>query len=142
MSEKVLMVDDESDFLDVMRERLASRGIDVDTSESPADAIDQIGRESYDAVILDLQMPGMDGIEALKQMKAKRPELQIILLTGHGSVETGVEAIKLGAMDFIEKPADLATISEKIKKAKETKMLIVDEMNKERYMEILRRYGV
>ena len=142
MSEKVLLVDDESEFLEVMQERLGSRGIDVDTSQSPDDAIAQISRESYDAVILDLQMPGMDGIEALKQMKAKRPELQIILLTGHGSVETGVEAIKLGAMDFIEKPADLATISEKIKKAKETKMLIVDEMNKERYMEILRRYGV
>jgi DNA-binding NtrC family response regulator len=142
MSEKVLLVDDEKDFLEVMGERLTSRGMDVSTSESAADAIEKIGNDVYDAVILDLQMPGMDGIEALRQIKEKRPEVQVILLTGHATVEKAVDAIKLGAMDFIEKPADLKAISEKIKKASQKKMLIVDKMNQDRFIEVLQRYGI
>ncbi len=142
MAEKVLLVDDEEDFLEIMSERLTSREMVVTTSTSASQAIEDIGKDMYDAVILDLQMPGMDGLEALKQMKEKRPELQIILLSGHGTMEKGVEAIKLGAMDFLEKPADLEVISEKIKRAKEKKMLIVDEMNQEKVVDMLRRYGV
>lgn len=142
MSEKVLLVDDEKDFLDVMGERLRNRGFEVSTSASAMEALDNIGQNIYDAVILDLQMPGMDGFEALRQMKEKRPELQIILLTGHGTVEKGVEAIKLGAMDFLEKPADLEAISDKIRKAGQNKMLIVDKANEEKVIEMLKRYGV
>ena len=142
MGEKILLVDDETDFLDVMSERLASRGIDVATSASAEEALHRIGNELFDAVILDLQMPGMDGLEALKQMKKKRPELQVILLTGHATVEKGVEAIKLGAMDLIEKPADLESLKEKIKKAKQQKMLIVEKANEEKIMDALKRYGV
>ena len=142
MSEKVLLVDDEEDFLDVMRERLSSRGIEVATSASAEEALDRIGKELFDAVILDLQMPAMDGLEALKRMKEKRPELQVILLTGHATVEKGVEAIKLGAMDLIEKPADLEALGEKIRKAKQKKMLIVEKANEEKVMDALKRYGV
>jgi DNA-binding NtrC family response regulator len=72
--------------------------------------------QTFDAIVLDLMMPEMDGIEVLKNIKAKHPEMQVILLTGHGTVEKGVEAMRLGAMDFIEKPADLETLTEKIKK--------------------------
>ncbi|OQY57873.1 MAG: two-component system response regulator [Desulfobacteraceae bacterium 4572_88] len=142
MSERVLLVDDEKDFLDVMSERLRNRGFEVSTSASAMEALDNIGQNIYDAVILDIQMPGMDGFETLKQIKKKRPELQIILLTGHGTVEKGVEAIKLGAMDFLEKPADLEAISDKIKKASQNKMLIVDKANEEKVIEMLKRYGV
>jgi DNA-binding NtrC family response regulator len=142
MGERILLVDDETDFLDVMSERLAARGIDVATSASAEDAIERIGNELFDAVILDLQMPGMDGLEALKQMKKRRPELQVILLTGHATVEKGVEAIKLGAMDLVEKPADLESLREKIKKAKQKKMLIVEKANEEKIMDALKRYGV
>jgi len=142
MAEKVLLVDDEQDFLDIMSERMTSWGIDVTTSNSTAEALEKVGSQTYDAVILDLQMPEMDGIETLRRMKAKHPELQVILLTGHATVEKGVEAIKLGAMDFIEKPADLKAISDKIKKAKQKKMLIVDKMNQDRIIEMLRRYGI
>ena len=142
MGEKIMLVDDEAEFLEVMSERLASRGIDVTTSTSAESAIERLGKEQFDAVILDLQMPGMDGLEALKHMKDKRPELQVILLTGHATVEKGVEAIKLGAMDLIEKPADLESLKEKIKKAKEKKMLIVEKENQDKIMDALKRYGV
>jgi len=142
MEEKVLLVDDEKKFLEVMSERLTTRGVTVTTATSAAEALEQIEANLFDAVILDLKMPGMDGIEALKRMKAKRPELQIILLTGHATVEKGVEAIKLGAMDFVEKPADLESLSEKIKQAKQKKMLIVDEANRETVQGVLKRWGM
>ena len=142
MEEKVLLVDDEKKFLEVMSERLTTRGVTVTTATSAAEALEQIEANLFDAVILDLKMPGMDGIEAMKRMKAKRPELQIILLTGHATVEKGVEAIKLGAMDFVEKPADLESLREKIKQAKQKKMLLVDEANRERVQGVLKRWGM
>ena len=142
MEEKLLLVDDEKKFLEVMSERLTTRGVTVTTATSAAEALEQIEANLFDAVILDLKMPGMDGIEAMKRMKAKRPELQIILLTGHATVEKGVEAIKLGAMDFVEKPADLESLREKIKQAKQKKMLLVDEANRERVQGVLKRWGM
>ncbi len=142
MAEHVLLVDDEKEFLEVMKERLTARGMEVSTETSAEAALKRIESELFDALILDLQMPGIDGLEALKRAKKMRPELQVILLTGHATVEKGVEAIKLGAMDFVEKPADLATLSEKIKRARQNKMLIVEKMNQEKIVEMLRRFGV
>lgn len=142
MAEKILLVDDEKDFLEIMSERLAARGVEVVASTSAEDALEKLDDDLFDAVVLDLQMPGMDGIDALKAIKEKRPEMQVILLTGHGTVETGVEAIKLGAMDFIEKPADIETLNEKIKKAKQQKMLIVEKMHHDRMLEIFQRFGM
>jgi len=141
MAEKVLLVDDEKDFLEIMSERMQARGIEVITSDSALEALNMIEKESYDAIILDFMMPEMDGLETLKAIKEKRPELQIILLTGHATVEKGVEAMKLGAMDFVEKPADLEALSEKIKKAKAEKMLIVEKKSKEKVDDILKHFG-
>jgi DNA-binding NtrC family response regulator len=118
-----------------------SRGIDVTTSASAEDALEQIEKDIFDAVILDLQMPVMDGIDTLKKIKARHPEIQVILLTGHATVEKGVEAIKSGAMDLVEKPADLEVLGEKIKKAHKKKMLIVDKTSKQRVIDALKRYG-
>ncbi|MCF8049777.1 MAG: response regulator [Desulfobacterales bacterium] len=142
MAEHVLLVDDEEDFLDIMKERLSARGMEVSTETSAEKALKRIESELFDALILDLKMPGIDGLEALKRAKKLRPELQVILLTGHASIEKGVEAIKLGAMDFVEKPADLEALSEKIKRARQNKMLIVEKMNQEKIVEMLRRFGV
>lgn len=142
MSERVLLVDDEEDFLEVMVERMSNRGVDVATSNSAQDALKMIEKESYDAIILDFMMPGMDGIETLKAIKAKKPELQIILLTGHATVQKGVEAMKLGAMDVIEKPADLEVLTQKIKDAKAEKMLIVEKKTDNNIKEMLRRFGI
>ena len=142
MAERVLLVDDDVEFLEVMSERLKMRGVDVITSDSAEDALALIEKEVFDVVILDLQMPNVDGIETLKRIKEKHEELQVILLTGHATVEKGVEAIKLGASDFIEKPADLEALNEKIKKAKEKKMLVMDKMDYDRMLDLLRRFGI
>jgi DNA-binding NtrC family response regulator len=142
MTDKILIVDDETDFLEIMRERLAIRGVDADTSASAEDALKKIENRLYDAVILDLKMPGMDGIEALKLIRARRPELQVILLTGYATVEKCIEAMKSGAMDFIQKPADLEILQNKIKDAKTQKMLIVKRMEKDKVMAAIKRYGM
>jgi DNA-binding NtrC family response regulator len=137
MSTKVLLVDDEKEFLDLMGERMTSRGMEVNTTTSAADAIKLTEKQTFDAIILDLMMPEMDGIQVLKTLKAKHPELQVILLTGHGSIEKGVEAMRLGAMDFIEKPADLEVLTEKIKKAQARKMILVERKLEEEVRAIL-----
>ncbi len=141
MSEKVLLVDDEKEFLEIMSERMQARGMVVTTAESADQALSIIGKESFDAIVMDFQMPGMDGMEALKAIKNKKPELQIILLTGYATVEKTVEAMKVGATDFLEKPADLEALAEKIKKAKAEKMLIVEKQIEEKIKEILQRHG-
>ena len=137
MTEKVLLVDDETDFLSIMSERMKARGMDVSTAASAKEAIQMAGAESFDAIILDLQMPEMDGLEALKALKAQKPELQVILLTGHATIEKGVEAMKLGAMDLMEKPADLKTLAEKIKKAKAKKVILVEKQSEENIKHII-----
>jgi DNA-binding NtrC family response regulator len=141
MSEKVLLVDDEVDFLDTLSERMRTRGMEVVTSRTGVEALQKVEKESFDVIILDLMMPGVDGLEALKILKAKRPELQVILLTGHATVEKGIEAMKLGAMDFLEKPADINLLTEKIKKAQVKKMLIVEKQNEDKIKKILEEKG-
>ena len=141
MSEKVLLVDDEKEFLEIMSERMEARGMIVTTAETAAQALSIIEKESFDAIVMDFQMPGMDGMEALKLIKDKKPELQIILLTGYATVEKTVEAMKVGATDFLEKPADIEALTEKIKKAKAEKMLIVEKQTEEKIKDILQRYG-
>ncbi|MBC2743642.1 MAG: response regulator [Desulfosarcina sp.] len=89
MTERVLLVDDETEFLEIMAERMRARDMEVTTSTSATEALSLIATESYDAVIMDFMMPEMDGIQALKVIKEKRPEMQIILLTGHATVEKG-----------------------------------------------------
>lgn len=137
MTEKILLVDDEQDFIDTLAERMRTRGMDVETSTSPGAALKRVEEESFDAVVLDLRMPEMDGLEALKILKEKRPELQVILLTGHATVEKGIEAMKLGAMDLMEKPADLSTLMEKIHKAQAEKMILVEKKSEEKIKNIM-----
>jgi len=137
MTEKVLLVDDEEDFLETLGERMKNRGMNVTTSASAKEALEKVEEESFDAIVLDLMMPGMDGLEALKIIKEKRPELQVILLTGHATIKKGIEAMKLGAIDFLEKPADIETLTQKIKKAQAEKMIIVEKKTEEKIKKII-----
>ncbi len=139
--EKVLLIDDEVEFTQALAERMETRGLRVTTAGSGDEAVKHVGQESFDAVILDLFMPGMDGIETLKKLLRKNPDLQVILLTGHATVEKGVEAIKLGAMDFLEKPAEIEKLMELINKAKAQKMLLVEKDMEEKMNAILKKKG-
>ncbi len=141
MAEKVLLVDDEKDFLEVMAERMATRGIEVSTASSAAEAVSLAEKESFDAIIVDLMMPEMDGLEALKLLKKEKPESQVILLTGHATLEKGIEAMKLGAVDFLEKPADINELTNKIKKAHARRMMIVEKQIEEKMKAIISTKG-
>ena len=141
MSEKVLLVDDEGEFLEALSQRMTSRGMEVTTTTSAREAIKKVEEGSFDAVILDLMMPEMDGLEVLQTLKQKKPDIQVILLTGHASVAKGIEAMKLGAMDFLEKPADIKELTEKIKKAQAKKMILVEKHNEEKIQKLLDEKG-
>jgi DNA-binding response OmpR family regulator len=121
MSVKVLLVDDEKDFLEVMAERMEARGMEVSTATSAEQALQMVLKESYDAVIMDFLMPEMDGFKALKLFKETRPDLEIILLTANVRDEECIAAKKLGAMDVIEKPADLNLLTQRVEEARARK---------------------
>ncbi len=140
-AEKVLLVDDEPEFVQVLSQRMESRGVGVDTAASGREALEKVRGKSYDAIILDLAMPEMDGIETLKRLLEDNPDLQVILLTGYATLQKGVEAIKVGAMDFLEKPAEIQELMEKIRKAKATRMLIVERRAEEKIKSILETKG-
>ena len=137
----VLVVDDEEQFLKVFSQRLEGRGMKVDTSTSGEEALTKVAGKDFDAIILDLAMPGMNGIETLKRIRSENPELQIIILTGHGSIEKGVEAIKEGAVDFLEKPADVNKVMEKISEAKRKKVVLVEKKHEANVKEIIQSKG-
>ncbi|MFH1862564.1 MAG: response regulator [bacterium] len=138
--ERVLLIDDEEEFTSALSERMETRGLKVDTAASGEQAL-QVDASSYDAVVLDMAMPGMDGIETMKKLLEKNPNLQVIFLTGHGTVQKGVEAVKLGALDFLEKPVKMEVLLEKIKEAKTNKVMLVEQESAERMKEILGKMG-
>ena len=113
-----MLVDDEAEFVEALSIRLENRGLFVDTAANGAEALDKVGNGKFDAIVLDLAMPGMNGIETLEALKELAPNLQIILLTGHGNLESGIKAMKLGALDFLEKPVGIDVLLEKIQQAK------------------------
>ncbi|MFW5731061.1 MAG: sigma-54-dependent transcriptional regulator [Desulfonatronovibrionaceae bacterium] len=137
VQEKVLLVDDEKDFVDVLTQRMKGKGLEVKSAYSGQEALKAVDSESFDAIILDMKMPDMDGIETLKKMKQINPDLQVILLTGHATVDKGVEAMKLGAMDFLEKPAEINALLEKIHKANVNTMLIHEKKTQDKIHDII-----
>jgi DNA-binding NtrC family response regulator len=141
MSDTVLLVDDEVEFVETLAERMRSRGLKVDTAHDGQQALQKTANKRYDAIILDLAMPGMSGMEVLKKLRQENPDRQIILLTGQGTVQTAVEATKLGAMDFLEKPTEIDLLLEKIREAR-TKRLSIDMQRSEKEIaDLVRRRG-
>ena len=138
---RVLIVDDEEDFANALAERMINRGLAVDIVGNGEAAIESVGQTSYDAIVLDLIMPGLDGIETLKQMLQIKPNLQIILLTGRGTIEKGIEAVRSGAFEFLEKPVKFDSLLKKIDKAKSKKAALTEEKTNELINEILKRKG-
>ena len=141
MSDTVLLVDDEVEFVDTLAERMRSRGLQVDTAYNGEEAFIRISEKKYDAIVLDLAMPGMNGMEVLEKLRDENPDRQIILLSGQGTVKTAVEASKLGAMDFLEKPTDIETIIEKIREARANRMALDSKRSEKEIADILKRRG-
>jgi DNA-binding NtrC family response regulator len=121
MKTRVLLVDDEKEFVETLSERLALRNYDVTTSLSGDDAVEKIKHYNYDVVILDVAMPGVDGIDVLGEIKKMKPLTEVIMLTGHGTVESAIEGMKRGAYDFLMKPCNTEDLDAKIKKAQARK---------------------
>lgn len=137
----VLIVDDEEQFLDVLSQRLKTRGVKIDTAASGEEALKRAKSKDFDAIVLDLVMPGLTGLETLKRLRAENPDLQIIILTGHATVEKGVEAVKSGATEFLEKPVDINKLLEKIGESQQRKIILVEKKAEEHIKDLLERKG-
>jgi DNA-binding NtrC family response regulator len=114
---KVLLIDDEQELVEILSGRLESRGFSVDTALSGDEAIAMVQARDYDVIILDVFMPGKDGIQTLKEVKALKPLTEVIMLSGHATLESAIKGMQHGAFDFLVKPADMGDLVEKINKA-------------------------
>jgi len=140
-TDRVLLVDDEKDFVEVLAERMRSRGLEVTCATSGREAISAVEAQTFDAVLLDLAMPDLDGLETLRRLHEIQPELQVMILSGRATVKTAVEAIRCGATDIFEKPTDVETLVKRIKAARATRIAHEDDVAEEHIEEILRKRG-
>ena len=132
----LLMVDDEKDFLDALAERLGTREFEITTAVEGNLAINAAKKGNFDLAILDLNMPGMDGMELLEILKKKHKFLEVIILTAHGEIKSAVEATKLGAFSYLEKPFDFENLLEVLGEAYQTRLRKKFEHDKKRQEEI------
>jgi DNA-binding NtrC family response regulator len=139
---RALVVDDEQDFLETLVNRLQKRNIDTTGARSGEEALELMKKKLFDIVILDVKMPGgMDGIETLREMKKIQPLAEVLLLTGHASVETSIEGMKLGAFDYLLKPIKIEDLMTKMAEAFEKKNAHDQKIRKARIKELLRFPG-
>ena len=114
---KILLVDDEERFLETTQKLLVRKGYKILTAGSGTEALQILASQTIHVVILDVKMPGMDGLEVLKQIKMLHPLVEVIMLTGHGTVESAVDGMKSGATDFLVKPTDVEILIQKAEEA-------------------------
>ncbi|MGO9118546.1 MAG: response regulator [Desulfomonilaceae bacterium] len=127
---RVLIVDDEPDFVETIVKRLKGKGLDAEGVLNGKDAIALLDKAEFDVCVLDVKMPGMDGLETLSEMKKKNSLMEVIMLTGHGSVESGIRGLQLGAYDYIMKPVPFGDLLQKITQAYERKVLEKERMQR------------
>jgi len=114
---KLLVVDDEVQFLDSISKRLELRGFEVTKATNGTEAIDLARKKKFDLALVDLKMPGLDGKQVLEILKSEHKYIEVIILTGHGSLDSAVECTKLGAFDYLPKPYELEDLIIKLKEA-------------------------
>lgn len=113
----LLLVDDESDFRSTLQKRLIKRKLNVEGASGGEEALEMLGQKSFDVVVLDVRMKGMDGIETLREIRKKYPSIEVIMLTGHAEVEIAMQGMELGAFDYLMKPMDIDDLLYKIQDA-------------------------
>jgi DNA-binding NtrC family response regulator len=139
---KVLLVDDEVPFVEAMVRRLSKRDLEIFTAHSGQGGLDSLAEHpSIDVVILDVKMPGMDGISTLKEIKSRFPLIEVIMLTAHATVESAIDGMKLGAFDYLMKPAEIEELVEKVRKAEKIKREREDKIREAEAMAIYHRRG-
>jgi len=138
---RVLLVDDEVDFVDILADRLETRGLMVFKANSGTEALAVAEDKVLDAIVLDMAMPGMDGLETLEGLLKINPDLQVILLTGRATLEQAATAIRIGALDLLEKPADIDTLVSKIEMAATKRWSLEEKRIEQKVADIIRKKG-
>jgi DNA-binding NtrC family response regulator len=126
---RLLLVDDEQEFVETLADRLRMRDLDARIARNGEEALSAVEREEPDVIVLDLKMPGIHGIEVLKRVKEAYPHVEVIILTGHGSKKDEEAATRLGAFDYVKKPADLDALVTRINNAFKQKMRKLERMS-------------
>ena len=143
---KILLVDDEERFLETTKKLMVRKGYEVGTAGGGADALEQLKTSLCDVVVLDVKMPGMDGVSVLKEVKRLYPLTEVIMLTGNATVESAIDGLKSGAFDYLMKPTDIEELAAKVEAAFEKKLAAEDKIREAQFRlsqqsprEILRR---
>jgi DNA-binding NtrC family response regulator len=126
----VLLVDDESEFLDTLVKRIKKRNVNAHGVASGEEALAFLNQQPVDVVVLDVRMPGMDGIQALREIKQRYPLIEVIMLTGHASLEVAIEGMELGAFDYMMKPIEIDELLYKLQDAYKKKSIHTEKINK------------
>jgi DNA-binding NtrC family response regulator len=119
----LLLVDDEEDFLETLLKRMKKRRVNVTGVKSGEEALEWLDQDPADVVVLDVKMPGMDGIQALREIRTRYPLVEVIMLTGHANVEVAIQGMELGAFDYLMKPMDIDELLYKVQDAYKKKMI-------------------
>ena len=139
----VLLVDDEVPFVETMTKRLSKRDLSIITAFSGEEALEMLSKNrNTDIVILDVKMPGMDGIETLKKIRNQFPLMEVIMLTGHATVESAIKGMKLGAFDYLMKPCEIEQLMAKVQEATKKKRDHEEKIREARVREALSAHGL
>ena len=137
----IMLVDDEVSFLETMAKRLATRNINIITAFSAEEGLEKLKtNQNLDVIVLDVKMPGMGGIAALKEIKKISPLIEVIMLTGHATMESAIDGMKLGAYDFLTKPCDIEEIVSKVEEATKNKRAHDEKIAAAKSKKILQEY--
>jgi len=137
----IMLVDDEVPFVETLVKRLASRNIETITAFSAEEGLEKLKmNQNLDVIVLDVKMPGMDGLEMLKKIKAGFFRAEVILLTGHATIESGITGMKLGAYDFLTKPCDIEELVSKVEEATKKKRAHDNKIQDAERKKLLQKY--
>ena len=138
----IMLVDDEVPFVETMVKRLTIRNIETITAFSGEECLEKIKKQrNIDVIVLDVKMPGMDGIETLREIKGTFPLVEVIMLTGHATIELAIDGMKLGAFDFLMKPCEIEELARKVEEATKKKREHEEKIEEAKKQETLAKYG-
>ncbi len=133
----VLIIDDEERFLKTTRALLEKEGYQVQTAAEGRQGLDILKAKRIDVVVLDVKMPGMDGIEVLRRIKSDHPLVEVLMLTGHATMESAIDGLKLGAFDYLTKPCDIPVLKKKIMDAYDKRAAMLEKIQKAKFDRII-----